>query len=97
MMTCQAVSNEVLDKLELLATIYLDLHGDLGMHDPKSKTEGQTLWNASAGAVSYVNLASANLEEVAKRLSAEVQTEVKDRVGPYETPVTLETLRVLVP
>lgn len=59
---------------------------------------GQTVWNAPAGAAaSYVELAPANLNELARKVSEEVRGDVEVRVRPYQTPVTMETLRAPVP
>lgn len=67
------------------------------MTNPKDQGGGQTVWNASAGATSFVGLASPDLTELAKKVSEEVQGDVKERVRPYQTPVTMETLRAPVP
>jgi hypothetical protein len=80
-----------------LATILLDLLGDQEMNIPKDKG-GQTVWNASSTeATSFVGLASADLTELAKKVSEAVKGDVDERVRPYQTPVTMETLRAPVP
>lgn len=80
-----------------LATILLDLLGDHEMNIPKDKG-GQTVWNASsAGATSFAGLASPDLTELAKKVSEAVKGDVDERVRPYQTPVTMETLRAPVP
>jgi hypothetical protein len=60
---------------------------------PKAPTD-RTLWNSGQGASSFAQVqVPANLADVVRQVADQAQREVADRVRPYETPVTVETLR----
>lgn len=53
---------------------------------------GRTVWNTPAGPTALTVLAVDNLDELARRVAAECAAMIDDRVRPYQTSVTIETL-----
>lgn len=58
---------------------------------------GQTVWNTQAVATSFAGIASENLDALARRVFEEVRGLVDDRVRPYQTSETMETLHMPIP
>lgn len=62
-----------------------------------SNAGGRTLWNAKGGSSSYADLKTPdNLAELVEKVTKDASTSSDERVKPYRTLVTPETLRVPV-
>lgn len=61
------------------------------MAEPTDRS-GLTVWNTPAGPTAFSDLAVDKLDELARRVVDECRSMIDDRVKPYQTPVTFETL-----
>ena len=64
------------------------------MSEGKHNTDGETLWTRSGGSSPFEQLDTpANLSELAVEVAKTAQAASDERVKPYRTPVTPDTLR----
>jgi hypothetical protein len=64
------------------------------MSDGKLNPDGETLWTCSGGSSPFERLDTpANLTELAVEVAKAAQAASDERVKPYRTPVTPDTLR----